>query len=116
MTQRQPPRYEDAHRPSYVCKLDKAIYRLKQVPRAWYSRLSTRLCELGFIPWKSDMSLFIYNTSCIIMYILICVDDIIIASSSAEAVTALLRDLKESFTLKYLGDLHYFLGIEVKKS
>jgi hypothetical protein len=47
---------------------------------------------------------------------LIYVDDIIVVSSSIEAVVALLRDLKVSFALKDLGDLHYFLGIEVKKS
>jgi hypothetical protein len=50
------------------------------------------------------------------MYMLIYVDDIIVASSSAEAVIALLKDLKDSFALKDLGDLHYFLGIEVKRS
>jgi hypothetical protein len=31
---RQPPRYENKMKPDYVCKLDKAIYGLKQVPRA----------------------------------------------------------------------------------
>jgi hypothetical protein len=41
--------------------LDKAIYGLKQEPRVWYSRLSTRLCELDFVPSKSDTSLFVYN-------------------------------------------------------
>jgi hypothetical protein len=38
---KQPPGYEDKHKPSYVCKLDKALYGLKQAPRAWYSRLSS---------------------------------------------------------------------------
>jgi hypothetical protein len=42
------------------------------------------------------------------------VDDIIVASSSQEATDALLRDLQRDFALKDLGDLHYFLGIEVK--
>jgi histone deacetylase 1/2 len=46
---------------------------------------------------------------------LIYVDDIIVTSSSNEAVAALLRDLGANFALKDLGDLHYFLGIEVKK-
>jgi hypothetical protein len=46
---------------------------------------------------------------------LIYVDDNIVASSSAEVVKALLKDLKDSFALKDLGDLHYFLGIEVKR-
>jgi hypothetical protein len=47
---RQPPWYEDAQNLNYVCKLDKAIYRLKQAPHAWYSHLSTKLLQLGFVP------------------------------------------------------------------
>jgi histone deacetylase 1/2 len=46
---------------------------------------------------------------------LIYVDDIIVASSSQSATDALLRDLSKKFALKDLGDLHYFLGIEVHK-
>jgi histone deacetylase 1/2 len=49
------------------------------------------------------------------MFVLVYVDDIIVASSSQEAVNALLKDLEKEFGLKDLGDLHYFLGIEVKK-
>jgi hypothetical protein len=49
------------------------------------------------------------------MYMLIYVDNIIVASSSAKVVTALLKDLKDSFALKDLADLHYLLVIEVKK-
>jgi hypothetical protein len=50
------------------------------------------------------------------MYIRVYVDDIIIASSSSEVTSALLKNLEEDFTLKDLGDLHYFLDIEVTKS
>ena len=46
---------------------------------------------------------------------LVYVDDIIVASSSQEGTTTLLEDLRRDFALKDLGDLHYFLGIEVKK-
>jgi histone deacetylase 1/2 len=51
----------------------------------------------------------------VIVYILIYIDDIIVASSSSEATNCLLRSLKEEFALKDLGELHYFLGIEVYK-
>jgi histone deacetylase 1/2 len=43
------------------------------------------------------------------------VDDIVVASSSEKVVDALLHDLGFDFALKDLGDLHYLLGIEVKK-
>lgn len=60
--------------------------------------------------------MIIYQKSDIIIYILIYVNDIIIASSSSKAVFALLKDIKDNFALKDLEDLHYFLGIEVKKA
>lgn len=49
------------------------------------------------------------------MFILIYVDDIIVASSTQDATLALLQDLNKEFALKDLGDLNYFLGIEVNK-
>ena len=45
---------------------------------------------------------------------LIYLDDIIVASSSQEATSALLKNLKSEFTLRDLEELHYFLGIKVK--
>jgi len=46
---------------------------------------------------------------------LVYVDDIIVASSGQEAIDALLRDLKEDFAIKDLGELIYFLGIQVHR-
>jgi hypothetical protein len=48
------------------------------------------------------------------MFLLVYVDDIIMASSS-QGVSALLKDLGVEFALKDLGPLYYFLGIEVKQ-
>jgi hypothetical protein len=111
---RQPPGYEDPTQPNYICKLDKALYGLKQAPRAWYSRLSSKLLDLGFVSSKSDTSLFIYNKCGIIIYMLVYVDDIIVVSSTAKAAAHLLAKLRQTFPVKDLGHLGYFLGIEVK--
>jgi hypothetical protein len=113
---KQPPGFEDPKLPHHICKLDKALYGLKQAPRAWFSKLSSKLHSLGFIASKADTSLFIYNRSGIIIFVLIYVDDIIVTSSSDRAISALLRDLSGDFALKDLGDLHFFLGIEVQKT
>jgi histone deacetylase 1/2 len=59
--------------------------------------------------------LFYYNKGNVAIFVLVYVDDIIVASSSREATRALLRDLEKDFALKDLGDLHYFLGMKVKK-
>jgi histone deacetylase 1/2 len=112
----QPPRYTDKTHLSYVCKLDKTLYGLKQAPRAWYARLCNKLVRLGFIPSKADTSLFCYHKGGYTLFVLVYVDDIIVASSSQIATNALLQDLQHEFALKDLGDLHYFLGIEVKRT
>jgi hypothetical protein len=86
----QPLGFQDASRPDYVCKLHKSIYGLKQSPRAWYSRLSEHLYQLGF-SYSVDDSLFIYSANCITMFMLVYVDDIFITSSSSEATMRLLQ-------------------------
>jgi histone deacetylase 1/2 len=73
------------------------------------------LCALGFTPSKADTSLFLFNKSGIIIFVLFYVDDIIVTSSSNYSISTLLRDWNKNFAIKDLGDLHFFLGIEVKK-
>jgi len=111
---KQPPGFVDSQHPDYLCKLDKSLYGLKQAPRAWFSRLSSKLLQLGFTASKADVSLFIFNKAGIQMYILIYVDDIIIVSSSSMATKRLLAQLQADFAVKDLGTLSYFLGIEVR--
>ena len=111
----QPPGFEDPTKPQFVYKLDKALYGLKQAPRAWFARLSKKLTDLGFSGSKANTLLFFLNRGDVTIFVLVYVDDIIIASSSERATAALLQDLKGEFALKDLGELHYFLGIEVSK-
>ncbi|WVZ72411.1 hypothetical protein U9M48_020877 [Paspalum notatum var. saurae] len=101
---KQPPGYRDESKPDFVC-------RLKKIP-IWTQTGSTCL-QLGFKASKSDTSLFYYKKNSIVIFMLIYVDDIIVASSSEAAIKVLLQALKSDFALKDLGDLHYFLGIEV---
>ena len=50
------------------------------------------------------------------MYMLVYVDDIIVTSSSNQVVIELIAKLQTAFAMKDFGELHYFLGIEVKKA
>jgi hypothetical protein len=50
----QPTGFVDAARLDLVCRLNHSLYDLKQVPRAWYSRLASYLASNGFVEAKSD--------------------------------------------------------------
>ncbi|KAK2367079.1 hypothetical protein QL285_080397 [Trifolium repens] len=99
---------------SLVCKLNKALYGLKQAPRQWFDKLNSTLIQFGFKASKCDPSLFIYTKDRQIVYLLVYVDDIIITGSSINLVQTLVNKLDPVFSLKELGDLDYFLGIEVQ--
>jgi hypothetical protein len=113
---KQPPGFTDQRRPRHICKLKKALYRLKHTLRAWHSRLTRKLQELGFRHSVADASLFVFKQGSISIYMLIYVDDIIIVSSSNSITDKLIQNLTEEFAVKDLGRLEYFLGIEVKQS
>jgi Reverse transcriptase (RNA-dependent DNA polymerase) len=51
-----PPGHKNESDPSLVCKLHKAIYDLKQSPRAWYVKLSFSLLKIKFIKSTADSS------------------------------------------------------------
>jgi histone deacetylase 1/2 len=49
------------------------------------------------------------------VFVLVYVNGIIVTRSSKEAISIFVKDLSTHFAIKDLGDLHFFLGIEVKK-
>ncbi|CAM8910558.1 unnamed protein product [Rhodiola kirilowii] len=108
----QPPGFEDPRFPSYVCKLQRTIYGLKQSPRAWFARLSERLYQLGFSSSRADVSLFIFNKNGVTIFMLVYVDDIVIAGSHYAAFDQLVKSLSETFPIKDFGKLNFFLGLE----
>ncbi|GKA78154.1 uncharacterized mitochondrial protein-like protein, partial [Tanacetum coccineum] len=99
--------------PDYVCKLNKALYGLKQAPRAWFHRLSTFLADSGFTCCRADTSLFVFKRDHCIMYLLVYVDDLILTGNQPHVLMAFIERLNREFAIKNLGELNYFLGLEV---
>lgn len=58
---KQPAGFVDQSKPNHVWRLNKAIYGLKQSPRAWFDKFSSFLIKFGFSCSKSDPSLFVYK-------------------------------------------------------
>jgi Reverse transcriptase (RNA-dependent DNA polymerase) len=74
----QAPSFTDTQYPDHVCRLHKALYGLRQSPRAWYHKLKETLLHIGFKSSKSDPSLFLFKQSHDIVFLLVYVDDIIL--------------------------------------
>ncbi|KAG7536926.1 Ribonuclease H-like superfamily [Arabidopsis suecica] len=111
-----PPGLEDTIDPGKVWRLRKAIYGLKQSPRAWYHKLSRTLKDHGFKKSESDHTLFTLQSPQGIVVVLIYVDDLIISGDNKEGINNTKTFLKSTFDIKDLGELKYFLGIEVCRS
>lgn len=98
---------------SLVCKLQKSLYGLKQASRQWYAKLAMELNTQGFIQSHSDASLFIKRNGHLITVVAVYVDDIILTGDDVTSIRDLKSHLHKTFSIKDLGHLHYFLGIEV---
>ncbi|XP_057789688.1 uncharacterized mitochondrial protein AtMg00810-like [Salvia miltiorrhiza] len=99
-----------------VCKLKKAIYGLKQASRSWFLTIKSVLLKLGFSQSKADNSLFFRISGGSTIYLLIYVDDILITGSLPSDIQQVIHQLNTHFSLKDLGDVHHFLGIEITKT
>lgn len=110
----QPQRFEQGDK---VCKLIKSLYGLKQAPRAWHTKLKTELEIIGFVPSESDPGLFIYYGKQYNIYLLVYVDDCLLASDprNASALDNMRMELQKIFDIRNLGDPKQFLGMEIER-
>ena len=72
----QPQGFEFEDRVTYVCKLKKALYVLKQDPRAWYGRIDSFMTRMGFTKSKPDPNLYMKIMDDEPIIILMYVDDL----------------------------------------
>ncbi|GKC07068.1 putative RNA-directed DNA polymerase [Tanacetum coccineum] len=112
----QPPGFVDPHHPNKVYKVIKALYGLHQAPRAWYERLSTFLLKHGYRRGAIDKTLFIKRDRKDIMLVQVYVDDIIFGSTKTSMVKEFEELMQKEFTMSSLGELTFFLGLQVKQS
>jgi hypothetical protein len=112
----QPKGFQDPHHPHHVYKLKKSLYGLKQDPRAWYERLTTYLLAKGFTRGQADRTLFIRIQGTHKLIAQIYVDDIIFGTTLDSLVHEFSEEMKQEFKMSMIGELNYFLGLQVKQT
>ena len=73
----QPPGYV-AQGENIVCRLRKAIYRLKQSPRAWFKKFSMVISGIRCAQCHSNYSVFVRRTKSSTVILAVYVDDILL--------------------------------------
>nr|GEU79502.1 uncharacterized mitochondrial protein AtMg00810-like [Tanacetum cinerariifolium] len=111
----QPPVFEDPDFPDKVYKVEKALCGLHQAPKAWYETLSTYLLEHRFKRGQIDKTLFIKRNKGDILLVRVYIDDIIFGSTKKEMCDAFEILMHEKFQMSSMGELTFFLGLQVKQ-
>lgn len=98
-----------------VCRLRKSLYGLKQSARVWNQKLNDVMKRLGFRQADADPCLYVRKTSGGTVYILVYVDDMLIATSRDEDYEGVVKALASEFQITTLGEVKHFLGIRVTR-
>jgi hypothetical protein len=111
----QPPGFVVEDGSGKVLKLRKALYGLRQAPRAWNTRLDNELIKLGFV--RNPLEHVVYRRLDKSGYTLVgvYVDDLIIIGSSNASVDDFKKEMMQNFSMSDLGLLSYYLGIQVNQ-
>ena len=111
---RQPPGFEQ--NPALVCKLNKAIYGLKQSGFLWNQTLNSFMFSNGLIQSLKDPCLFVRSKPGDSLICLIWVDDVVVAASNLEIINQFRCNFNKAFSIKDLGPIKWFLGIQFSQS
>ena len=99
---------------SNVCRLQKGLYGLKQSPRIWSITLNKYMNSHGFERGQTDWCVFKKYVDNDWIYMLIYVDDIIIAAKTQEGVDYVRKLMKDRFKMTDVGPLRYCLGMKIE--
>lgn len=112
----QPPGYITAVKEQQVLRLRKALYGLRQAPRAWYAKLDESMSMLGFTRSPLEHAVYRRGNAHSFLLVGVYVDDLIITGTDQASIIEFKGQMQELFKMSDLGLLSYYLGIEVTQT
>ncbi|CAI7887028.1 unnamed protein product, partial [Closterium sp. NIES-54] len=113
---RRPPGFTGSFPEGTEWSLRRRVYGLRQAPREWHNTLRTTLAALGFAPSSAGPSLFLRtDTTLPPFYVLVYVDDLVLATADTEALALVKAKLQERHSCTDLGELGSYLGLQITR-
>ena len=113
---RQPEGHVEPGKEHMVWRLKRALYGLKQSPRAWNQNVDTFMKSQGYVSTQADPCVYVRiegtSRSVIVLY----VDDLIFTGNDELLTTSIRAALTRRYKMKDLGELEWCLGIKVTSS
>lgn len=107
----QPLGFVSAGREREVCKLKRALYGLRQSPRAWYHRIDVALHDKGLHRSQADSNLYILEHHGEIVLLILYVDDLYLTGSHPQLIHDLATSFMAEFAMTDLGAISKYLGV-----
>jgi len=92
------------------------LYGLKQSPRAWKQKLDAFFKSIEFMKNETDPSVYVAQVGDVKFFIVVSVDDLILVCNDQNKHWQIKKELSQRIQMEDLGELHFFLGIEVERN
>jgi len=109
----QPEGFVDPTNAGKICQLRKSIYRLKQASRSWNIRFDEVVKGFGFIKNEEEACVYKKASGSSVVFLILYVDDILLIRNDIPMLDSIKTSMKNSFSMKDLGEAAYILGIKI---
>ncbi|CAA7038049.1 unnamed protein product [Microthlaspi erraticum] len=112
----QPEGFVVKDREDDVCHLKKSLYGLKQAPCQWNKCFDQYMVEIGFKRSQFDLCVYFKDLGKDgYLYLLLYVDDMLVASKSMDEIKKVKSLLSDRFEMKDLGHANRILGMDIER-
>lgn len=111
----QPKGFVVPRKENLVCRLKKSLYGLKQSPRLWYKIFDSFMLSQKFRRSNFDSRVYLKVVDVSAIYLLLYVDDMLIATKDKSEIAKLKAQLSSEFEMKDLGAAKKILGMEITR-
>ncbi|KAK9873685.1 hypothetical protein WA026_023685 [Henosepilachna vigintioctopunctata] len=113
---KQPEGFQVSKDINKFCKLNKAIYGLKQASRAWNMKVNKVLTDIGYERSKIEHCIYVKSKDNLLTIIALYVDDFFVFTNDVSEEIFLIENLSNNFMIKNLGEAKKCLGMNITRN